>query len=626
MSTTELITFKFRRGVALQWSNANPILSQGEPGYETDTGLLKMGDGLTPWNSLNYYSDVLNPNGAVSLGLFAGTTGQLSNAIAIGTYAGTTGQKTGSIAIGNGAATSNQGIGSIALGNVSGSINQGNSSIAIGTFAGFRNQPSNTIILNASGITLSGSTANAFYVRPIRTDLTQTVPLCYNSSTGEIVVGPTATNNNGGLGGSSQGLSGYVQLSTGNGGFTGLTGLQFSNQTLYLNNIDTFNEGFLNIGNINTTEIRLGIDGDNMTRVSNLVVEKTLNLNDYLMDYNGLSGTSGQVLTSTPLGVRWTNSSGLGGSSQGLSGYVQLSTGNGGFTGLTGLQFSNQTLYLNNIDTFNEGFLNIGNINTTEIRLGIDGDNMTRVSNLVVEKTLNLNDYLLDYNGLSGTSGQVLTSTPLGVRWTNSGGGGTSSIGPTGPQGPTGPTGQQGPTGTSYDMNLAQIAIGQNARVSSTGPYSVAIGLNAGQTGQKESSVAIGNASGNFNQDSQSVAIGSFSGNVEQGYYCVAIGNQAGQNTQKYNSVSIGSKAGENFQQENAIAIGYLAGNTGQPANSIVLNASGSAVNGSTANAFYVNPVRQISGSGLTGVAVGGNLYYYTMYSPTNSEFVYFTF
>ena len=514
MSTTELITFKFRRGVALQWSNANPILSQGEPGYETDTGLLKMGDGLTPWNSLNYYSDVLNPNGAVSLGLFAGTTGQLSNAIAIGTYAGTTGQKTGSIAIGNGAATSNQGIGSIALGNVSGSINQGNSSIAIGTFAGFRNQPSNTIILNASGITLSGSTANAFYVRPIRTDLTQTVPLCYNSSTGEIVVGPTATNNNGGLGGSSQGLSGYVQLSTGNGGFTGLTGLQFSNQTLYLNNIDTFNEGFLNIGNINTTEIRLGIDGDNMTRVSNLVVEKTLNLNDYLMDYNGLSGTSGQVLT----------------------------------------------------------------------------------------------------------------STPLGVRWTNSGGGGTSSIGPTGPQGPTGPTGQQGPTGTSYDMNLAQIAIGQNARVSSTGPYSVAIGLNAGQTGQKESSVAIGNASGNFNQDSQSVAIGSFSGNVEQGYYCVAIGNQAGQNTQKYNSVSIGSKAGENFQQENAIAIGYLAGNTGQPANSIVLNASGTAVNGSTANAFYVNPVRQISGSGLTGVAVGGNLYYYTMYSPTNSEFVYFTF
>ena len=568
MSTTELITFKFRRGVALQWSNANPILSQGEPGYETDTGLLKMGDGLTPWNSLNYYTDSLNPNGSIALGLLAGSTGQLSNAIAIGTNSGQRNQGLASIAVGANAGVTLQGdyaiaIGpacgqtgqrqdAIAIGRLAGQTNQGTGSIAIGYVAGQNVQPANSIILNASGTAVNGSSANSFYVKPIRTDLTQNVPLCYNSTTGEIVVGSTATNNNGA---SSQGLTGYVQLSTGNGGFTGSTGLQFNNQTLYLNNIDTFGATVLNIGNLNTTEIRLGIDGNNMTRVYDLVVEKSLNVNDYLMDYTGLSGSSGQVLTSTPLGVRWTNSSGGGGTigPTGPKGDTGPSAGPIGPTGPAGVTGS---------------------------------------------------------NGFTGPTGPTGPAGPTGSN---------------GFTGPTGPTGPAGPTGPSTFSNVAQIAIGLGAGLGSTGAYTVAIGLNAGQTGQKESSVAIGNASGNFNQYSQSVAIGSFSGNVEQGYWGVAIGSQAGQNTQKYQSVAIGYQAGQNFQGSQSIAIGSQAGNTGQPNNSIVLNASGSALNGSTGNAFYVNPVRQISGSGLTGITLQSNLYYYTMYSPLTSEFVYFT-
>ena len=565
MSTTELITFKFRRGVALQWSNANPILSQGEPGYETDTGLLKMGDGLTPWNSLNYYTDSLNPNGSIALGLFAGSTGQGSDSISIGTSSGTlnkgissigVGYQSGqlnqglnTVAIGSGAGNNQQGANSIAIGTNAGRTQQGSNCIALGNLAGQTLQTSNSIILNATGNTLNTFVGNSFYVKPIRTDLTQNVPLCYNSTTGEIVVGSTATNNNGA---SSQGLAGYVQLSTGNGGFTGSTGLQFNNQTLYLNNIDTLGTTVLNIGNLNTTEIRLGIDGNNMTRVYDLVVEKSLNLNDYLMDYTGLSGISGQVLTSTPLGVRWTNSS-----------------GGGGTIGPTGPK----------------------------------GDT-------------------------GPSAGPIGPTGPAGVTGSNGFTGPTGPAGPTGSNGftgPTGPTGPAGPTGPSTFSNVSQIAIGLGAGLASTGAYTVAIGLNAGQTGQKESSVAIGNASGNFNQDSQSVAIGSFSGNVEQGYWGVAIGSQAGQNTQKYQSVAIGYQAGQNFQGSQSIAIGSQAGNTGQPNNSIVLNASGSAVNGSTGNAFYVNPVRQISGSGLTGITLQSNLYFYTMYSPLTSEFVYFT-
>lgn len=44
-----------RRGTAVAWAAANPILALGEFGFETDTNALKMGDGVTAWNSLVSY-------------------------------------------------------------------------------------------------------------------------------------------------------------------------------------------------------------------------------------------------------------------------------------------------------------------------------------------------------------------------------------------------------------------------------------------------------------------------------------------------------------------------------------------------------------------------------------------
>lgn len=41
-----------RGGTAAQWSTMAPTLALLEPGYETDTGLLKLGDGSTAWASL----------------------------------------------------------------------------------------------------------------------------------------------------------------------------------------------------------------------------------------------------------------------------------------------------------------------------------------------------------------------------------------------------------------------------------------------------------------------------------------------------------------------------------------------------------------------------------------------
>lgn len=43
-----------RRGTAAQWTSANPTLAAGEWGYETDTGKVKIGNGLTAWSSLGY--------------------------------------------------------------------------------------------------------------------------------------------------------------------------------------------------------------------------------------------------------------------------------------------------------------------------------------------------------------------------------------------------------------------------------------------------------------------------------------------------------------------------------------------------------------------------------------------
>jgi hypothetical protein len=48
------VTIKLKRGFSHEWTERNPILALGEPGLERDTGLVKYGDGTTPWNYLPY--------------------------------------------------------------------------------------------------------------------------------------------------------------------------------------------------------------------------------------------------------------------------------------------------------------------------------------------------------------------------------------------------------------------------------------------------------------------------------------------------------------------------------------------------------------------------------------------
>jgi len=55
------VKIQLRRDSSTDWTSNNPTLALGEPGVETDTLKLKVGDGATAWNSLDY-STSLNFN------------------------------------------------------------------------------------------------------------------------------------------------------------------------------------------------------------------------------------------------------------------------------------------------------------------------------------------------------------------------------------------------------------------------------------------------------------------------------------------------------------------------------------------------------------------------------------
>jgi hypothetical protein len=54
--STVFAKIQLRRGTAAEWAAANPILDEGELGFEIDTGINKVGDGLTAYADLPAYA------------------------------------------------------------------------------------------------------------------------------------------------------------------------------------------------------------------------------------------------------------------------------------------------------------------------------------------------------------------------------------------------------------------------------------------------------------------------------------------------------------------------------------------------------------------------------------------
>lgn len=69
---------QIRRDTAANWASVNPVLAQGEMGLETDTEKMKLGDGVTSWNSLNYFittqGSVAITGGTIDGTVIGGTT------------------------------------------------------------------------------------------------------------------------------------------------------------------------------------------------------------------------------------------------------------------------------------------------------------------------------------------------------------------------------------------------------------------------------------------------------------------------------------------------------------------------------------------------------------------------
>ena len=45
-----------KRDYSFKWAQNNPVLEDGEPGYELDTGILKIGNGDARWLDLDGYA------------------------------------------------------------------------------------------------------------------------------------------------------------------------------------------------------------------------------------------------------------------------------------------------------------------------------------------------------------------------------------------------------------------------------------------------------------------------------------------------------------------------------------------------------------------------------------------
>ena len=60
ISVTANAKILIRRDISTNWTSKNPILGDGEQGYEKDTGKMKIGDGVKTWAQLSYFSNVPN--------------------------------------------------------------------------------------------------------------------------------------------------------------------------------------------------------------------------------------------------------------------------------------------------------------------------------------------------------------------------------------------------------------------------------------------------------------------------------------------------------------------------------------------------------------------------------------
>lgn len=154
---------KLRRGLSTVWYDANPLLSAGEQGFETDTKKIKIGDGVTYWRDLNYwtfgFATVASSGNANDLvGTILASTVVSSSLTSVGTLTGLT--ISGTLAAnGSGGITTTQ-TGTVPLFNTNATgINLGGSATTVSIGAGTGTTTVNNALTVTGTTTASGTLA-----------------------------------------------------------------------------------------------------------------------------------------------------------------------------------------------------------------------------------------------------------------------------------------------------------------------------------------------------------------------------------------------------------------------------------------------------------------------------------
>ena len=529
-----------------------------------------------------------NAGNAVAFGKNAGSNAQGDYSVAIGTSAGANTQGIGAVAVGNSAGQTSQGIVTVAVGSRAGETSQGAGAVAVGSNAGFQNQGEAAVAVGPqTGVTSQGVTAVAIgYSTGYISQGTNAVAI--GAQTGQTSQGNNAVAIGGSAGSYKQGeFSVAIGRDAGIGGeytATYVSGAYPTGTTLVVNSTTGIATGMFISGNgfvtdqtvvtvTNSTTLQISASADSAP-------SGTLTFSGYqgsqAVAIGFFAGNTHQGTQSVAVGV------GAGSTTQGIQsvavGKQAGETTQGAYSVAVGDTAGQTTQGTQSVAVGQRaGFSNQG---PSAVAIGAYAGNSAQGERTVAvglgAGNLTQGNNAIAIGNFAGNSTQGTYAIAIGSNAGDMGqGANTVAIG----------------YGAGNAQGLQSIAIGMQAGQTAQGPNNIAIGQQAGSNNQIGSSVAIGFQAGYVDQDTQSVAIGIQAGYSTQGLSAVAIGAASG-NSQGANAVAIGRQAGANGQGDAAVAIGREAGKTSQANNSIILNATGSALNQTTANTFTVAPVR----------------------------------
>ena len=544
---------------------------------------------------------------AVSIGFQAGKTSQSEDAVAIGNLAGRSGQGVGAVAISSEAGKISQSEDAVAIGNLAGRTGQGIGAVAVGKEAGSNVQSSDAVAIgNLAGKTSQGIAAVA--IGKLAGQLNQnTNTVAIGIFAGHSGQGDSSVAVGSGAGGSNQGES-SVAIGSGAGG--SLQG-----------------ESSVAVGNMagqtgqNTLSVAVGHEAGSNVQSSNAVaIGSGAGMDrqeESAIAIGNLAGETSQGIAAVAIGrFAGKNSQGIGAVSIGVAAGRDGQSSNAVAIGIgagndrqssnavaIGNLAGNDKQNTNAVAIGHEAGSNVQSSHAVAIghEAGKDRQNVNAVAIGVAAGNDRQSSNAVAIGNLAGKDKQNVNTVAIGVAaGKDSQNAFSIAIGfAAGNDKQSSNAVAIGYQAGSDDQDINTVAIGREAGMNKQGASAVAIGREAGNDKQSSNAVAIGYQAGSNVQQAECIAIGASAGKDRQGGTAIAIGGDAGSNQQQTNAVAIGKNAGRVNQGANSIAIGYRAGyNTdltgAQHSNTIILNATGSPLNSSTTDSFYVKPIRDV--------------------------------